>query len=187
MLPIAMMVLFIAAGELPAHRQKDIIALGLILFLGRLTVQTWGWHERGSKLAQTLQALQHVPQGARIAVLATDDLCGAWPLNGFQHAASLAIVRNAAFVNTEWDFPGQSLMTPTYNSDVDYNIPASGALTSAENPCKGRTMATILADLPRQRFDYIWVFAPPAEDSHTFWLQLLHTGPDARLYRILKP
>ena len=50
-----------------------------------------------------------VPMGARIAVLAHSSECGVWPLAGRNHAPSLAIARRHAFVNTQWDIPGQHL------------------------------------------------------------------------------
>jgi hypothetical protein len=184
LLPAALTVLLISAGSLPRKAGLALAIIGCALFVIRLGVHGWGWHERGNRIVADLHALDAVPKGARIAVIAERTLCNGWVLTGLDRVPSLAIVRISAFVNTQWDMADQQLMTPLYNKDVGYHAPPSNLLATPGNACEGRALGEILTTLPRKRFDYVWIFSRPAKDSRIAWLKLEAQTPDARLYRI---
>lgn len=140
------------------HRQKSFLAAAaVILFSVRLGVITAGWMDRSRHLTEDLKALEHVERGARIAVLSPTRMFESWNNTGLSHVASLAIVRRDAFVNTEWDIPGSQLMHPVYNAGQDFNSDKSAKLQMKKGK-EGRTIENMIANLPRSRFDYVWLF-----------------------------
>ena len=181
-----LIIAFLAVGNLPPKMARTIALGGAFLFLMRVGETSIGWIQRGNEIETDLAALERVPMGARIAVLAHSSECGVWPLAGRNHAPSLAIVRRHAFVNTQWDIPGQHLMRPIYNEGQGFNDSRSVELFNPVFGCPGFRVRTFLRYLPRERFDYVWIWeaeAPPAAFS---WLIPVYTGPTARLYSIRK-
>ena len=137
----------------------------------------------GGAAVADLQALDHVPRGARIAVAATPSDCGSWPLTGLDHLASLAIIRREAFVDTEWDMAGALLMQPIYNLDLDANDEQDVLLAAPDCP-EEQDLSDLLADLPRHRMDFVWIFG--SGQPEVPWLHLVDQGPHGRLYRIVR-
>jgi hypothetical protein len=84
-------------------------------------------------------------------------------------------------VNTEWDIPGQQLMRPIYARDLDFDAWASVAPRGAN--CSGRDAAEALAGLPRDRFDYVWIFTVPPACGRG-WLEPVFKGPRGTLYAV---
>jgi hypothetical protein len=180
------MIAFLAVRELPPRFGRHLAFAGAVLFLLRVGETTIGWIQRGNELTVDLAALDNVPMGARIAVLAHSSECGVWPLAGRNHVPSLAIPRRHAFVNTQWDIPGQHLMRPIYNDGIGFNDSESAELFNPAFGCPGLRVRTFLRYLPRDRFDYVWIWeaeVPPAAQS---WLKPVYTGPTSRLYAIRK-
>lgn len=181
-----LMFAFLAVSNLPRRTAMLVGLAGASLFLVRVGETTLGWYQRGHELEADLAALEHVPMGARIAVLAHSSECGAWPLAGRNHAPSLAIARKHAFVNTEWDIPGQHLMQPIYNAVYGFNDSRTVDLFNPAYGCPGFRVRRYLRFVPRARFDYIWMWeaeAPPEEKNR---LNLVYAGPSSRLYAIAK-
>lgn len=184
LLPVAAIVFFLAVAVAPGRAATSLAVAGVALFTVRVAATTIGWQRRGTAAVADLAALDHVPPGSRIAVLAVPSTCLGRVLTGRDHLASLAIPRRDAFVDTEWDAPGQQLMRPIYNLGRGFND-ASAVITPGGRCAGGLTVAASLAALPRDRFDFVWVFdgrAPPLA-----WLKPVYTSPDARLYRIAAP
>ena len=115
--------------------------------------------------------------------MAWRSLCRGWTPQGFDHAPSLAIVRRQAFVNSQWDSAGANPMRPIYNDGRGYNAVPSNLIGGPRRACEGRPLEEMLARLPRDRFDYVWMFeaAAPADAG---WLAPVARGPSGRLYRV---
>ncbi len=182
LLPVLAIVLVLSVAPLD-RRQGMIVALvGLALFGVRLAAISVGWHQRAIAAQQDLRALDQVPQGSRIAALAVTTYCGSWQMRGFEHLASLAIIRRDAFTNTQWDTPGAQLMHPAYNKGRPFNELSSVTLGGGRAQCAGPSVVQSLAALPRDRFDYVWIFDQP--EQRLPWLRQVFHGPDGRLYAI---
>lgn len=181
-----LMIAFLAFTEMPPRTGRFIALAGALLFLLRIGETTIGWIQRGNELVVDLAALDNVPMGARIAVLGHSSECGVWPLAGRGHAPSLAISRRHAFVNTEWDIPGQHLMRPIYNDGIGFNDSASAELFNPAFGCPGLRVRTFLRYLPRDRFDYVWIWEADVPPAALNWLTPVYTGPTSRLYAIRK-
>ncbi len=80
-----------------------------LLFLVRLAVTASAWHAESRDVEAMLKALDHVPQGARIAAAVVTDT-GDWKTDTFQHIPSYATVRRDALVNTHFAEPGVHML-----------------------------------------------------------------------------
>ena len=182
----AVMIAFLGITAVPQRFARPLLILAVAWFGLRTAETAIGWTQRGTEMSQDLAALDKVPMGARIAVLGHSSECGVWPLGGRSHAASLAIPRRHAFVNTEWDIPGQHLMQPIYNLGRGFNDAESAELFNPVYGCPGYRVRTFLRFLPRDRFDFVWIWEADAPPSALHWLIPLYTGPTSRLYAIRK-
>ena len=174
---------FLALPAIEGRKAQLVAALALALFGLRLTEISMGWVRRGAAMEAELAALVHVPRGARIAALSTEGHCDSFVLRGYEHLASYAITRRDAFVNTQWDDPGSQIVRPVYNLGHGFNDRLSVLVSRPRRWCFGETLETRLATLPRDRFDFVWMFGEQAQRP---WLALVFEGPQGRLYRIVK-
>lgn len=157
------------------------LALAAIALFGlRIGLTTWGWHERGRALIADLGAVERMPRGARVASLAPLQTCNSWPNQGLSHLASLAIVRRDAFTSSQWVIPGYQLMTPRYLPGSRYNATVELSLIPK---CNGVQLDDWLHGLPRDKFDFVWLFRTQAP-AGTDWLVPVHRGPGSTLYAI---
>ena len=184
--PPLLIVALLAIRAVPKRVGLALALGGISLFVIRVGETSIGWIQRGTEIEEDLAGLSVVPQGARIAVLAHSSECGVWPLAGRNHAPSLAIARRHAFVNTQWDIPGQHLMRPIYNDGRGFNDSRSVELFNPAFGCPGFRVRTFLRYLPRDRFDYVWIWEAEAPAGALGWLTPVYTGPTSRLYAIRK-
>lgn len=164
-------------------RNAQLLAIGALLLVGiRFGIMTTAWTIRGAALQAELKVLDQVPEGARIASFAPMRACKRWWNDGLSNLPGLAIVRRNAFVNSEWDVPGQQLMQPIYMRGTSYN---SATSLGVPGKCWGPVVEDRLRTLPRDKFDYVWVLrvAPPTGFP---WLVPVARGPNSVLYRIVK-
>lgn len=85
------------------------LLLAPALFLVRLDLTTRAWIANSAVLADELRALDHIPEGARVAGAVGLEL-GKWPLRPYEHAPSYATVRRDALVNTHFAIPGVHML-----------------------------------------------------------------------------
>jgi hypothetical protein len=86
----------------PARR--TVLCAAAALFLVRLTATTAGWHDSSNRMEKLLTALDHVPEGARVASAVAIER-GQWPNNPFDHLAGYAVVRRDALTNANFAVP----------------------------------------------------------------------------------
>jgi hypothetical protein len=185
LLPPALILLFASVRPLSAPVGRLVGTLGLALFAAQVGATARGWHVRAGEVERDLAVLDRVPRGSRIATFAYRSDCPGWTPSTLEHVPSLAIVRRSAFVNSEFAYAGQNLMSPIYNLGRDFNGVPSNLIARREEPCGGRPLPAMLAALPRDRFDFVWIFEalPPADMA---WLRPVAAGPHGRLYRIVR-
>lgn len=189
LLPAVAIFAFLCFRMQASQRLQSLVALAAIaLFLIRLSFTTAGFLNTGRQLEADLRALDGVKRGARIAVLVPQRMCDSWANNGLSHLASLAIVRREAFVTTEWDIPGQQLMRPIYNAGRGYNsdLDSRLGLGNGRGNCKGIATEQWFAGLPRDRFDYVWLFKTDAPAFAKPGLIKRFANRDTILYEIRK-
>jgi hypothetical protein len=185
LLPVAWFAVLLACRTSASGKLQTRLALfALALFAVRLGFTSYGWYERGRQLNTELEAIHLMPQGARIDVIAPLRTCKSWANDSLTHLASLAIVRRDAFANSEWDIPGQQLMQPIYLRGTPYNTATTLRLPGST--CAGKSASEALAGLPRNRFDYVWMFRAQAPAETRAWLKPVFRGPQGVLYAVVR-
>lgn len=187
LLPAIFVLMLLAVRRVPAWLGKTAAVVGLAVFVARLLLLSLDWHGRAALAEQELAVLNGVPNGARIASFATDSVCGPWPMTGYDHLPSMAIVRRRAFVNSEWDLPTAIPTRPLYNRGRGYNDASSTVIGDpAFVHCNGPSIGERLDHLPQDRFDYVWTFSAPIASERYPWLREEARGPSGVLYRIVR-
>jgi hypothetical protein len=160
--------------------------LGLLFFAVRIGANTVSLGMAGRDQSAKLEALDHVPDGARIITL-TGMTCDAhWPPLRNAHLGAMVIVRREGFSNDQWLLEGINLLDLRYRAAGYFAADPSQLVRP--NGCGEwlhRTINQSLAALPRNDFDYLWLVDVPAYDSNLVaGLQPVWRGPGAILYRL---
>jgi len=165
-------------------------ALALCFFGARMTETTMSFAQADARYTSALGALDHVPVGARLVSFVGRPCRTQWGTNKMEHLPALAIVRRHAFSNDQWEMAGAQLMASVYpeGSRIVRHFGRDPSQMVTEPTCKSQIWHTLnwsLANLPRDKFDYVWIIDPPPYDA-----QLLHgmtkiwAGGSNALYRI---
>jgi hypothetical protein len=163
---IVLLILSIKPAADP-RRERIIAAMGLALFLVRLTSVTWAWAERSPMLEQRLSMLDAVPRGGKLGyVYVPPANCEFWMLQPDEKLASYAVTRREAFVNTLFMLDKARLVTIR---DSRFQDRWTSDSQRVSNPCPGTeqnvpTLARSLEAMRRDRFDAIWVSGVPQRD-----------------------
>lgn len=196
-----MLILAIAAirfvpGE--SFRVRERIALlGLAFFALRLAGNTLSFAISDHETQERLQALDHIPRGARVSFFVGDYHCQAeWPMARDSHLGSFVITRRLGFSNDQWQMPGAQLLRIVYPPAGEFDSDASQFLlpkecwVRAQRPEITKNLKTTdhaLAIFPRDAFDYVWMIRPPDfEMKGQPGLIPIWRGRDSILYRIDK-
>ena len=164
--PFVLMLALLAFGAAPSNARgaARLALLGLIFFLARTVATATSLAIESNEWQRRLEALDHLPRGARVAAFVTNPCPQPWNIGKSNHLASMAVVRRAAFTNDQFDLGGNALMRVVAPGLGAYATDPSQIVT--DGPCAAareiRPLAERLAGLPRDRFDYVWLIAPPA-------------------------
>ncbi len=148
-------------------RLLGMIALaGLAFFAARIAGHTASLGIASARYDRALAALDHVPNGARVAAF-TPRTCGfEWSTNRMEHLPAMVIVRRQGFSNDQWVVSGANLMTVVKTDAPGFVI--DPAQLVVPTPCPGgspwMTVDQALTGLPRAAFDYVWLIDPPRYD-----------------------
>jgi hypothetical protein len=112
-----------------------------------------------------LQALDHIPKGARLVSFVGTVCRQPWKMSRIEHLPGIALVRNRAFSNEQWSMLGAQLLHTTYRPARGYAHDASQMVTETRCPHEmWRSLNQSLKGFPRDAFDYVWLIRPPAYD-----------------------
>jgi len=163
---------------------------GLLFFGVRTAATTVSFATIARAQNQALEALNAVPQGARLVSFVGYSCTQAWGGNRLDHLPALAFVRRHAFANDQWDLPGAQLLQSRYpvgDATVRYyhGDPSQMVMPAWCTDERWATPEQALANLPRDAFDYVWLIEPPTFDQRQLhgMTKLWANGPNV-LYRI---
>jgi len=150
--------------HLPLARVLAIF--GLAFFLVRLGGNTISLAIAANDQQIELQALDHVPMGARVGWI-TDELeCGhGWALPRNSHLGAMTVVRRHGFSNDQWVIEGLNLLDLKYRAAGKFAADPSQIVRPGW--CRGRGgwfVNPALNQFPRDKFDYLWMIDPPQFD-----------------------
>ena len=133
-----------------------------------------------------LEAVEHLPVGARLVTLVGHDCRTFWPLYRNSHMPSMALVRRNAFANDQWAIEGANLLQVRYRAAGYFRAdPSQMVRPSACRWPSRNAIEWSLRAFPRHAFDYVWLIDPPVFDpAAAADLELVWGGEGSRLYRV---
>jgi hypothetical protein len=179
-----------APDNRPAYRAWAIFCTTfIILRIGATTASFLTYH---NSYERNLRALNFVPRGSEVAVLARQNCHSTfanWGNPRLQHLGGLAIARREAFVNDQWDAEALQLLSVNYPAAQPFMVSPSEGVSL--EPCgrdKPRYLPDALRLLPRDAFDYVWLLDIPAANRPQLpWLKQIYATPEGALYAVGKP
>ncbi len=164
--PVAAIVALVALKW--AHtRQMGLLVAGcaVALFAVRVTLTTSAWQKADRDAARHLQALVHIPVGARVmSAVALDCDKHVWATDFLlNHLPAMAVLRRNAYINSMWQIRGQQALRVRYNAESYYNSDPSQYFTigSCRDKKNVNDLGNVVRHFPREKFDYFWIMDPP--------------------------
>lgn len=183
-----MTIVFILAIKPPSGLIEQLCALAAVALLAlRLTVGAQGYAAYDRDFTSHLRALDRIAPGSKVAALVGYACDRPWREARTQHLASLAVVRRHAFVNTHWNVSGAELLVPKGALGTRYNAdPSQFVYDFRHCPEDLRPrLAQKIAAVPRDIFDYVWVFGfPPSRLPAYPGLRPLYADGASVLYAV---
>jgi hypothetical protein len=157
----------------PAPRWATVLAGAHVAL--RLALTTHSWQADSATTARLLTALDHLPQGARLASAVVVDR-SQWPLNHFEHIGAYAVIRKHALVNANFAVPHVHMLGIK-------TVPSGFVDPSQRLLVLGAQPIDLAHFRPAAYADYLWYVAdraptttPPGtilwRDGHSFLLAL---------------
>jgi hypothetical protein len=164
LVPTMLAILILALRPIARRRWAFGVAIAATLFfVGRITVSTLAFLKFERNYDTQLQALDHVPMGARVMALANIPCRSAWYTSRMEHLSSMATVRRQAFVNDQWVAPGAQLLRIAYPPAGRYYSHDPSQIVRRPD-CRARNepiLEIALEYFPRDAYDYVWMIDMP--------------------------
>lgn len=142
----------------------------------RLALTTQDWAEGSAQTAVMLGALDHVPQGARIASAVVVDR-SAWPLNHFEHIGAYAVWRRHALVNANFAVPHVHMLQ-VKEGGPGFVDPSHRLLVNSGQKIDMAAFA------PARHADYLWYVGARAPDTMPAGAVVVWRGGQSFLARL---
>ena len=155
-------------------------------FAGRTAANTASLAMAGADQKAKLQAIEHMPQGARVVTLTGMPCHAYWPLLRNSHLGAMVVVRRNGFSNDQWLLEGVNLLELNYDSAGYYAADPSQLVRpdGCADPLH-RAVTDSLRRIPREHFDFVWLVDVPRYDEAAVKdLQPVWRGPGSILYRV---
>lgn len=182
MVTAGLMIGCLAIDWQPAGARGRLIVLfgAPALYLARLAATTLSWQADSAETERLLGALDHIPQGARVAsvVLVPTDQ---WPLDRLEHIGAYAVLRRQALVNANFAIPGVHML----HLKVPYYTDPSQCLFGP--PDRPVDLARFP---PAAGADYLWYVGAPPPNRLPAGARIIYVAPGtfvARLAPLAKP
>ncbi|MEP7129907.1 MAG: hypothetical protein ABI770_02135 [Sphingomicrobium sp.] len=184
---IAVALLAIRFRGAPDRTTAQVLAvLALLFFAVRIGSNTLSLAMAGDDQKAKLQALDHVPEGARVITLTGMTCSEYWPMLRNSHLGAMVIARREGFSNDQWVIEGVNLLDLKYKAAGYFAADPSQLVRP--NKCRDalhRQINESLSALPRNDFDYVWLIdVPPYDPRIVADLQPVWRGPGSILYRL---
>jgi hypothetical protein len=184
---LAVLLLAIVPKTTDKRMRTLIAAAAVAFFLVRMGMHTMTYLRVDRGYRAQLEALDHLPRGARVYAL-TNLQCLSTPYSTrLDHIEAMTMVRREAFSNGQWAMAGAQLLRIDFPGAEGYADDPSQILRPGlcNQPGSHRYPA-VLAEFPRDRFDYLWLinFAPELRPQGDPGLRSVWQGPMGALYRI---
>jgi hypothetical protein len=168
------------------HAGQMLAILGLLFFAARTAANTASLAIAARDQSAKLQAIDFMPPGARVASFYELPGSEPWSLPRDSHLGSFVIMRREGFSNDQWLIEGVNLLELKYRVPGGFDAEPSEIVRPAEaDDHLYRTIDEAVAQLPRDKFDYIWLINMSSFDERLVKdLQPVWRKRDSALYRI---
>ena len=117
-----------------------------------------------------LGALSEVPEGAKLLSFVGRSCEAGGGSNRMEHLPALAIIRRHAFSNEQWANDGAQLLRSIYpqGNEIERHFSRNPSQLVTPPDCPNpyeKPLNWALKNFPRDKFDYIWLIAPPPYDA----------------------
>lgn len=184
---LALAVLAIDTRHRGKHRLGTMLMLaGLGFFLARTAATAYNFNRHDHMLTRELAALDHIPDGARVASFISYECRARWTLDRRTHIPSIALARRHIYTNDQFIMGGAQLIQVRYKGGLPFDRDPTQLMRS-ERCDRGDLISfkRSMAMLPRQGFDFIWVIGKPEDDWMDYaGLTRVWKQGDSALYRI---
>ncbi|MEO7365178.1 MAG: hypothetical protein ABIW03_02560 [Sphingomicrobium sp.] len=189
MIPYVIAVLLLAIrfrGDTLRPRADVTAALGLLFFVVRIAGNTISLETAAADQSGKLEALDHVPMGARVLSLVHTGCGGQWSLPRNTHLGALNIVRRHGFSNDQWVTEGLNLLSLRFDEARPFTSDPSQIVRVPR--CVGkayRSPAAAFRAIPPGKFDFLWLIDFPRRDlALAAGMPMVWRGHNAILYRL---
>jgi hypothetical protein len=133
-----------------------------------------------------LAAIDAMPRGARVASFFGLPTAEPWALHRDSHLGAMVIVRREGFSNDQWITGAFNLLELKYHEAGTFGAnPSQVVRPNGTHDGIYRTIDEALAEVPRDKFDYIWLIDVPSFDKRLLTgLESVWRGRGSTLYRI---
>jgi hypothetical protein len=162
----AVLILAIRIRGESVYRLATVLAVGGLVFASvRIGATTASLAMAARDHEQKLEALEHVPMGARVITLVGEGCGFRWQLPRNSHLGALVIVRRHGFSNAQWAIEGHNLLRLEYGEAGPFVADPSGRVRGSG--CEVSSLWSIddaLRAIPEGAFDFLWLIDPPVFD-----------------------
>lgn len=176
LVPVALMLGCLA---IDVRVPRWVLYLAPLLFLVRLAVTAAAWHEESARLERALAAIEHIPQGARVAG-AVALFPGRWGADPLAHAPSYATVYRDALVNSHFAIPGVHMLSLRQGGS-GFTDPSQGVLARPGEPVDLSRFA------PAAQADYLWYIGANPVTHLPAGARVVYRSPGSLLLRLERP
>lgn len=152
------------------------LALAGLLFTSRLAVTTVVWYEDGQTARQMIAALDHVPEGARVATAVAIPRTQ-WKFGPFEHFGSFAVVRRNAMENSNFALPDVHMLAMR-ETKYRFNDPTQRILFSPDQRIDLRKF------MPARHADYLWFIGDVQPVALPDGAWIVYSTPNSFLARL---
>lgn len=156
-----------------------VLWLASALFLARLGVTTEAWHTSSREMERVLTALDHLPEGAKVANPVGLERSH-WPNDPFDHIGGYAVVRRDALTNANFAIPTIHML------QVREGGHAFADPTQRLNYRRGEPI-DLSGYAPARMADYLWYVGRQEPAVLPAGATVVHRIPGSLLLRLAKP
>ena len=163
---------------------RNLALIGVAFYGVRIAATTTSLAIAANNQSARLAALDHVPRGARLVHLVSEDCAALWAVPRNTHLGAMAIVRRHAFSNDQWAVEGANLLSVHYAAAGAFMADPSQIVRPALCANRdARAVDTALAEIPADAFDYVWTIdLPPQPAGVPVGFVPIWRGPGSVLY-----
>lgn len=174
------------SGETHLPTARALAVIGVALFVVRIAGVTWSMHIADGDQRAKLEALDHIPRGARVVSLIGRQ-CGrsGWDVPRLSHMPGMIIARREGFSNDQWQISGINLLHIRFTEAGIFRKDPSQMVTPEWCGKRRWSVNKALGAIPPNTFDYLWLIeVPPYNPELTQGMTPVWKGPGSMLYRL---